>query len=568
MKKNNINFKLILLIYLINSIFNVSFSKNLDKFYREDKISNYFSGVLSFKDDDYNNSYKYLKSLKGLEETHPSYSKIYQYSLINLERFDEAFEYSISLEKQKKDSFENNLIIGVHYLKNKNYNLANKYFLKLEKFNNSSFFSEFISSSLITWISFLDNDYNKAKISLNNIPDNFKIIKKIQTPFLECYFNTRFVEKEFEILLSNQENNFSRYNFFYINYLLNNKKEIKASEILNLTLKKYPRNLNLNQLKLDLNSKKYKSKFDCKDISNVVAEIFYIASNILSSQSIYSSSNFYLNLAKYLNPDFKSFDTLYAENFFMIDNYEKSKIIYQKLSKVGTAYNWHSSKKLFLILINQKKNKEAIKLITKVFENIKNPGAYEIYEYADFLKNNEKFKESIQYYSLVLKMIDESHPLYSRVFESRGISYERIKNWEKAEKDLIKSLEIAPNEAYVINYLAYSWIEKGINIEESLTMLEKANNLKKNDGYIIDSLGWALFKLKRYKKAKVYLQQAVKIMPSDPVINDHYADALWMNKNKLQARYHWNYVLNLEEVDQKLKKSIKKKLILGLDSKI
>ena len=95
-------------------------------------------------------------------------------------------------------------------------------------------------------------------------------------------------------------------------------------------------------------------------------------------------------------------------------------------------------------------------------------------------------------------------------------------------------------------------------------MLKKANQLKPNDGYIVDSLGWALFKLKKYDEAKKYLELAVKLMASDPVINDHYADALWMNSNSLQARYYWNYVLKLKKTEEKLKKKIEKKLLFGL----
>jgi len=87
------------------------------------------------------------------------------------------------------------------------------------------------------------------------------------------------------------------------------------------------------------------------------------------------------------------------------------------------------------------------------------------------------------------------------VTDSRGVAYERIGQWKKAEKDLLDSLDVDPNQAYVINYLAYSWIEQGIKIEESLKMLEKANRIKNNDPYIIDSLGWALYKLKRYEES-------------------------------------------------------------------
>lgn len=99
-------------------------------------------------------------------------------------------------------------------------------------------------------------------------------------------------------------------------------------------------------------------------------------------------------------------------------------------------------------------------------------------------------------------------------------------------------------------------------------MLKKASELKKNDGYILDSLGWAYFKLQDYTEAQKYLQLAVQIMPYDPVINDHYADALWMNNKKIQARYIWEYVLNLEKVKKEEVEIIKKKLILGLKIKI
>ena len=95
-------------------------------------------------------------------------------------------------------------------------------------------------------------------------------------------------------------------------------------------------------------------------------------------------------------------------------------------------------------------------------------------------------------------------------------------------------------------------------------MLKKANKLRSNDPYIIDSLGWALFKLERYKESKDYLQLAVKLMPADPIVNDHFGDALWKIGNEIQARYYWNYVLKLDEAEKDLKKKIELKLIKGL----
>ena len=95
-------------------------------------------------------------------------------------------------------------------------------------------------------------------------------------------------------------------------------------------------------------------------------------------------------------------------------------------------------------------------------------------------------------------------------------------------------------------------------------MLENANKLKSNDPFIIDSLGWALFKLKKYEESKNFLQQAVRLMPGDPIVNDHYGDVLWKNGNQIQARYYWNYVLNLKKTEEDKKKIINKKLIKGL----
>jgi len=198
------------------------------------------------------------------------------------------------------------------------------------------------------------------------------------------------------------------------------------------------------------------------------------------------------------------------------------------------------------------------------FLKIRNPKIYEIFDYAEFLKNNELYEESIKYYSETINLIDKNHSLYGMVLDGRGIAYERTDQWEKSEIDLLNSLSVSPDDPYVINYLAYSWIEKGINIEKSLKMLKKANQLKPNDGYIIDSLGWALFKLKKFEEAKKYLELAVILMASDPVINDHYADALWMNNNRLQARYYWNYVSKLKKTEKKLKKKIEHKLLFGL----
>ena len=404
----------------------------------------------------------------------------------------------------------------------------------------------------------------QAEEDLKKINDRFENLKKIQNIFLNCYFNSPKTDELFNKILLDQKTDFSRYNYFHASYFASLGKIENAKKIINSALESYPRNLLLNQYKHELNENNNVLAFNCTKEEHVIAEILYITANVLSSQSIYPLSNFYLNLAKYLNEDFISYDTLLAENFYKVDNFEKAKKIYDNLSKYGEAFNWYSSKQIARIFILEENKSEALKLLTKSYKNLSNKKTYESFDYAEFLKNNEKFEESIPIYSRVINQINTNHPLFAEATDGRGIAYERIGKWDEAEKDLLLSLKINPNQAYVINYLAYSWIEKGIKIKKSLTMLEKANQLKSNDPYITDSLGWALFKLERYKEAQKYLQLAVSLLPADPIVNDHYGDVLWKNGNEIQARYYWNYVYNLEKTEDELRKTIEEKLIKGL----
>jgi tetratricopeptide (TPR) repeat protein len=562
MKIFNYNYKIIGQILFVIIFLLTSPAKSLDKFNKAERVSDYFSGILLLNDNQYQDSLKYLKKLDGLESNHVNFSVKYLYSLVNSGNFKEAFNYSKKLEKQKLDTFESHLISGVFYLKNSNISLANKHFSKAKAINPRSILNNYVSSSLYNWSTL--SDLNQATLELKKIDKRFANLKKIQNVFLNCFFSNSKTDDLFAKIISDQNTDFSRYNYFYASYLASKGKINDAKKIISLSLDSYPRNLLLNQYKIDLKKNKNLQSFDCQKVDHVVAEILYITANALSAQSVYTLSNFYLNLAKYLNKDFHSYNALLAENFYKVDNYKIAKKIYNNLSKNGEAFHWYSSKQLARIFIQENEKSEALKLLNKSYNGLVDKKIYETFDFAEFLKNNEKFRESIPLYTEIINQVEKQHPLYAEATDGRGVSYERIGEWSKAEKDLLASLEANPDQAYVINYLAYSWIEKGVKVKKSLNMLEKANKLRANDPYITDSLGWALFKLGKYKEAKDYLQLAVRLMPADPIVNDHYGDALWKNEKKIQARYYWRYVLNLEKTEEDLKKIIEKKLIKGL----
>ena len=564
MKKFFFIFKTLLYTFIFLGIFNISYSKAPEFNYNAKSISNYFSGLIYFDDLDFVKSEKAFKKLKNFEEKSTKYSSKFMHSLINLGKYKEARKYSKKLENKNKSNFESNLFLGLSEFKEKNYVNAKSYFDKLENNYRHQLIFEVLKMSLNSWTEIAISK-DKEKIQLINMPyTGYRNIVLIQKVFANCYLGTSNTFNEFERITQSNKSNFSRYHFFFANYLLNNKRKEESKNFINSASKKFPGNLLINQFKKNLENKDRNNfEFDCANSSNIMAEIFYIYANALSSQGDYKLSNFYINLSKFLNPKFMSYDALLAENFFILKKNNEAKLFYEKLSKLGSTYKWYAAKKISVIL--DEENKDSINFLSKSYNEIE-PGIYDTFDFANFLRGKEVYEKAINLYTQLLTKIEKSHELFPKILERRGMAYERSDKWNLAEKDLLMSLKVLPKEPYVMNYLAYSWVEKNKNIETALNMLREANRIKKNDGYITDSLGWALYKLKNFSEAKLYLEKAIILMPQDPVVNDHFADCLWMNNNKIQARYFWKNVLKLKNADKELKNKVEKKLLLGLQS--
>ena len=176
------------------------------------------------------------------------------------------------------------------------------------------------------------------------------------------------------------------------------------------------------------------------------------------------------------------------------------------------------------------------------------------------------YEEAIKYYTKILDTLDDDSQIKSNLLYRRGGSYERIGKYKKADNDLLLSLKIDPNDAYVLNYLAYSWLERDYKIPQAIEMLEIAYKSKSNDPYIIDSIGWAYYLIDDYLKAEKFLKRAVELMPDDPIVNDHYGDILWKLNRKIQARYFWSNVLKMDDAEEDMLKKINIKIIEGLKS--
>jgi len=387
MKIIKISINLILQILFVIIFFSTLNARNLEKYSSGGFVADYFSGVLTLNNSQYEESYKYLKKLNGLEESHGSYSSKFLFSLINLGKFNEAFYFSKKLEKKELNNSESDLIIGIYHLKNEKFDLAKKYFFKLRNAKSGFILNDFLTNSLINWVSFKETDFNNAQNKIDSIDPSFENLKKIQTVFVNCFYDKKDTELLYEKLTLNEKIDFSRYNYFYASYLLENDKEKKAKKIINSSLDLYPKNLLLNQLQLDLKNDVFDNKFNCKNLSHVIAEIFYITANALSSQRIYKYSNFYLNLSKFLNKKFISYDTLQAENLYNINDLSQAKKVYSKIAGQGEAFAWYSAKQKAKILLEQNKQEQAIKLIKKSYDKLSYKNIYETLDFATFLKS-------------------------------------------------------------------------------------------------------------------------------------------------------------------------------------
>jgi tetratricopeptide (TPR) repeat protein len=181
----------------------------------------------------------------------------------------------------------------------------------------------------------------------------------------------------------------------------------------------------------------------------------------------------------------------------------------------------------------------------------------------NILRTRKEFVECGEVYSKAVADIGNAQKSDWLVFYFRGICYERAKQWDKAEADLKKALELFPDQPHVLNYLGYSWIDQGLHLDAGLKMIRRAVEQRPDDGYIVDSLGWAHYRLGQYEEAVKHLERAVELRPEDPTINDHLGDAYWKVDRRLEARFQWAHALDLKPEAEELAK-IEQKLKSGL----
>ena len=542
----------------------ISISKTTEKKnFNQRYLSSYISAILTQNNNNSEGALKYFNQSKSLLSGHQDFLKNYTFVLVENNQINKAIkEIRNSKNLKSKDFFEAGILLVTDSIYNNDFTSAQKYLEDLKDLKSNQTFEKIIYETLDSYVYlFLKNKKKKTVTDygkLSNITDAFQ----------SCYLNDNNAEYYFSSLFNTNDNDYSRYLFFYFEYLYN-QNDFQKIQNISKSINLFDTNLLIAQSKQWIENEnyfKFSQFFSCKKPKDLISEFYFLISNLYSSQDDFLMSNFYIKISNFLNNKFHFNLSLLADNYFRIGDYDEASEILHKISNEHQVYKWYKIKKNAQILSLKKSELAAIKFIERNFSKLKNPNEKVFFDLGNIYKNFKQYGNSINYYNKVLSLIEKNTPEYADTLYRRGSSYERLGDYENSDLDLLSSLDIVPNDPYVLNYIGYSWLERNYKVDEAVEMLKSAYNQKKDDPYITDSLGWAYFALGDYNNAENFLNKALQTRPSDVVIIDHYADTLWMLDRKLQAKYYWKYILNSEDTQDINKVLIKKKLIFGLNN--
>ena len=291
------------------------------------------------------------------------------------------------------------------------------------------------------------------------------------------------------------------------------------------------------------------------------AEVLFNIGGVLSRERADQLALIHTHLALRLKPDLEIAQLLIGEILEGQDRSEAAIAAYRRIDP-ASPLAWSARLRIAEELVRLERHEEAVvELETLAAER---PDRFEpLFRTGNLLRQQERFGEAAAAYDRAFERLGELESYHWNFFYFRGIALERDGQWERSEADFLKALELEPEQPYVMNYLAYSWVEQKTHLQEAEDMLIRAVDLRPNDGYIVDSLGWVYYRLGVFDKAADYLERAVELRPQDPVINDHLGDAYWRVGRHREARFQWRRSLSLEpEVD--LVPTIEAKIERGL----
>ena len=295
--------------------------------------------------------------------------------------------------------------------------------------------------------------------------------------------------------------------------------------------------------------------------SEGIAEVMFNLAGTLTQSRSFDLALVFCRLAIWIKPKFPMAKMLLGNLLEIIDRPKEALNVFQSVDEVSTSA-WESKLRQAELLNSLGRKGDAEKTLRRM-ANQRSEDMGALTRLGDIFRGTKEFAKAADVYTEAIKRtVLVEKPSWSLLY-SRGIAYERSKKWSLAEKDFLDALELSPNQPYLLNYLGYSWVDRGLYLDRAKGMIEKAVRLRPNDGYIVDSLGWVLYRLGDFESATVYLERAISLYPQDPTINDHLGDAYWRVGRMREAEFQWQRALSFGPEPEQVS-NIRKKLLQGL----
>jgi tetratricopeptide (TPR) repeat protein len=475
---------------------------------------------------------------------------------------DEAVKLADRILSVDKSNRVARLVVGVQDLKQKKYAAAQ---LNINQSIRGPI-TDLVATLLSGWASYGAGDAKAGVASIDKLtgPEWYPVFKDLHAGMiLELANKEKDAGARFEraYKLNDSVLSMLRVGEAYAHWLSRNKDDKAAEDVYEEFNKKFPRHPLVEEGLRDTKAgKKLPPLVDSAQAG--AAEALYGIGAMLTSRGGEDLALVYLQLALYLQPNHPLALLSLADLYETVKKPQMAIKVYERVP-AGSPLKRNAQIRLATDLDAADRSDEAIKILKSVIaEDSKDLEA--IAALGNVERGRKKFADCAQTYSQAIDVLpDATDKTNSVYYYYRGICEERSHQWPKAEADMKKALVLQPDQPHVLNYLGYSWIDQGVNLDDGMKMIKRAVEQRPDDGYIVDSLGWAYFRIGNFDEAVKNLERAVDLKPEDPTINDHLGDAYWRVGRKLEAKFQWAHARDLKPEPEDLPK-IEEKIANGL----
>ncbi|MDC0033597.1 tetratricopeptide repeat protein [Alphaproteobacteria bacterium] len=517
----------------------------------------YLAGRFARRSRDFNNAARLLTDALQLDKENRKIRRQAFFAMVASGRFEEATKLANMIVDGNNGAPISNLTLVVEEVRAKQFEPASKRLVDMPKRGMNTF----TSPLLLAWLHFAKGEADKAVEVLDGLTRiaSFAGLRNLHVGLImDLSGNT--VAAEAALKESVEKTASLRVVQAYGRFLERNGRPDEAKHLYQKFVAKSGSSDSLEAAFQRLKSGRKPERL-VKNTNQGMAEVFFNMSGTLAQGRSTDLALIYGRFALRLRPDFPLAQVLLGGLLESLDRKNEALALYDAVSPASPLF-WSARLRKAEALDELKRTDEAIAQLKQMAEE--RAEQYEpLTRLGDMLRAKKLYDEAASSYSLALERIGKLAENHWSLLYARGIAYERSKQWPRAEADFLRALQLSPEQPFVLNYLGYSWVDQGMHLDRARGMIERAVQLRPNDGYIVDSLGWVLYRLRDYEGAARRLERAVILRPEDPTINDHLGDAYWRVGRTLEARFQWRRALSLEPEKKEIPK-IQKKLQRGL----